>query len=120
MANKIWHELLEQKMSRRSFFKLGLATAGAAVLPLESTLAAPAARTSFAAIAPSTADDLLLPRGYRYQVVAAWGDALGNNERFGFNNDYIGFFPIDGLEKGFDIRNPQGFYSRSMSSAEVC
>jgi uncharacterized protein len=33
-------------------------------------------------------DDLVLPKGYRYQVIAAWGDRLGNS-RFGYNNDYL-------------------------------
>jgi uncharacterized protein len=35
-------------------------------------------------------DDLVLPKGYRYQVLAAWGDRLGNS-RFGYNNDYLSF-----------------------------
>lgn len=33
-------------------------------------------------------DDLILPIGYQYQVIAAWGDRVGNS-RFGYNNDYI-------------------------------
>ena len=33
-------------------------------------------------------DDLLLPDGYEYQVIAAWGDRVGDS-RFGYNNDYI-------------------------------
>ena len=33
-------------------------------------------------------DDLLLPEGYEYQVIAAWGDRVGDS-RFGYNNDYI-------------------------------
>jgi secreted PhoX family phosphatase len=36
------------------------------------------------------ADDLVLPEGYEYQVVAAWGDPVGKS-RFGYNNDYISF-----------------------------
>jgi uncharacterized protein len=35
-------------------------------------------------------DDLVLPKEYRYQVLAAWGDRLGNS-RFGYNNDYLSF-----------------------------
>jgi uncharacterized protein len=38
----------------------------------------------------AVADDLVLPKGYRYQVIAAWGDRLGNS-RFGYNNDYLSF-----------------------------
>ncbi len=33
-------------------------------------------------------DNLLLPEGYDYQVLATWGDRVGK-ERFGFNNDYL-------------------------------
>ncbi|MEN9275956.1 MAG: DUF839 domain-containing protein [Gloeomargarita sp. GMQP_bins_120] len=35
-------------------------------------------------------DDLVLPEGYTYEVVAAWGDPLGDG-RFGYNNDYLSF-----------------------------
>ncbi len=33
-------------------------------------------------------DDLVLPEGYEYQVIAAWGDPVGDS-RFGYNNDYL-------------------------------
>jgi uncharacterized protein len=33
-------------------------------------------------------DDLVLPQGYEYKVIAAWGDRVGNS-RFGYNNDYL-------------------------------
>jgi secreted PhoX family phosphatase len=35
-------------------------------------------------------DDLILPEGYKYQVIAAWGDRVGS-DRFGYNNDYLSF-----------------------------
>ncbi|MEC4892720.1 MAG: DUF839 domain-containing protein [Oscillatoria sp. PMC 1051.18] len=35
-------------------------------------------------------DDLVLPPGYEYQIIAAWGEAVGNS-RFGYNNDYLSF-----------------------------
>jgi uncharacterized protein len=35
-------------------------------------------------------DDVVLPEGYTYQVVAAWGDRVGDS-RFGYNNDYLSF-----------------------------
>ncbi len=37
-------------------------------------------------------DDLVLPEGYQYQVIAAWGDKVGDS-RFGYNNDYLSFVP---------------------------
>jgi len=38
-------------------------------------------------------DHLLLPEGYRSEVLVQWGDPLGNG-RFGFNNDYLAFTPL--------------------------
>ena len=35
-----------------------------------------------------TIDDLVLPDGFTYDVIGAWGDRLGDS-RFGYNNDYI-------------------------------
>ncbi|WP_414564465.1 MULTISPECIES: PhoX family protein [unclassified Anabaena] len=37
-------------------------------------------------------DDLVLPKGFQYQVIAAWGDVVGDS-RFGYNNDYLSFLP---------------------------
>ena len=35
-------------------------------------------------------DDLMLPEGFTYDLIAAWGDRVGDS-RFGYNNDYLGF-----------------------------
>ena len=35
-------------------------------------------------------DRLTVPDGFESQLLAAWGDSLGNS-RFGFNNDHLGF-----------------------------
>lgn len=35
-------------------------------------------------------DDLVLPEGFTYDVIAAWGDRVGDS-RFGYNNDYLSF-----------------------------
>ena len=35
-------------------------------------------------------DDLVLPEGFTYDVIATWGDKVGNS-RFGYNNDYVSF-----------------------------
>jgi secreted PhoX family phosphatase len=49
---------------------------------------------SFGPIAPTTRDDLTLPPGFSYQLIAAWGDRFTNaGERFGYNADWTGFFP---------------------------
>ena len=56
--------------------------------------------SQFRPIQPSTQDQLILPVGYKYDIVATWGEVLGNNERFGFNNDFTCYFgsnPNEGL-----------------------
>lgn len=35
-------------------------------------------------------DDLVLPEGYTYETIAAWGDKVGDS-RFGYNNDFVSF-----------------------------
>ncbi len=44
-------------------------------------------------------DDLVLPEGYTYEVIASWGDKLGDS-RFGYNNDYLSFIPA-GANQGY-------------------
>jgi len=44
-------------------------------------------------------DDLVLPAGFAYDVVAAWGDRVGNS-RFGYNNDFVSFVPT-GEDEGY-------------------
>ena len=39
-------------------------------------------------------DALLVPEGYRSDLVLQWGDPIAGG-RFGFNNDYLAFSPLD-------------------------
>ena len=88
-------------MNRRTFVK---AFSAAALLPgLESPLAALARDEApasapfghFDPIAASDADDLVLPSGFRYDIVLKWGDPFtAAGEPFGYNNDWIGVFPL--------------------------
>lgn len=39
-------------------------------------------------------DDLILPEGFTYNVIASWGDPVGDS-RYGFNNDHIGLVETD-------------------------
>lgn len=55
-------------------------------------------------------DQLLLPEGYGSEVLLQWGDSLGSG-RFGFNNDYLAFTPLDGqralLTVNFEYISPR-------------
>jgi hypothetical protein len=97
--------------SRRSFIK-GIAAAGASTavaltadaagLDLLGEDAAAQAGlndfSSFRAIAPSSADALSVPEGYRADVIIRYGDpfttADGETLTYGYNNDFLAFFPL--------------------------
>ena len=108
----LWHQLLESRMSRRDLLKGSAAAAAAGVLPLPlmavgaSPTGSPPAQSRarlaapFRPIRPTSADDLVLPRGYRYNVLRVWGDQIGQGMPFGYNVDFIGYFPIDMLDGG--------------------
>lgn len=52
---------------------------------------------NFTPIDPTDKDDLVLPRGYKYDVVAAYGDVINSKgDTFGYNNDFTMYFPING------------------------
>ena len=44
-------------------------------------------------------DDIVLPSGFTYDVIASWGDPLGDS-RFGYNNDYLSFVAT-GKNRGY-------------------
>jgi secreted PhoX family phosphatase len=54
----------------------------------------------FRPIEASDADELVLPEGYRYDIVRKWGDEVAPGAPYGYNNDYVAYFPIDALDGG--------------------
>lgn len=118
-----WHRLLDAKLSRREaigraaavsaasvVLPVTIGTAGAQALPNNGApvdAASTAERVSplsyppFSPIGPTMADDVTLPRGYTYQILAPWGEPLNAaGDRIGFNHDFVGYFPVDALEGG--------------------
>lgn len=60
----------------------------------------------FTPIEATDADELVLPEGFRYDIIRRWGDPVTSDGReFGFNNDYVAYFPIDALEGGLNSRD---------------
>ncbi|GAB2672431.1 PhoX family protein [Paenibacillus thermoaerophilus] len=117
---------MNKKMDRRTFLSylgtgaaaLAAASAGLGTLEGKASAASPTAdhlfgfktnRVSgyFEPISPSKQDKLLLPKGYKYDVVAAMGDVINEaGERFGDGSDYNAFFPIDGSHsRGLLVNN---------------
>jgi secreted PhoX family phosphatase len=60
--------------------------------------------SEFRAIAPSSADALEVANGFRADVLISWGDIFrdGNRRalRYGFNNDFLAYFPLRGSREG--------------------
>ena len=50
-------------------------------------------------IAPQSSDKVVLADGLRYEVLVKWGDPIGKDIFFGYNNDFIAFLP-NGRNKG--------------------
>ena len=108
--------------TRRNFIR-GIAAAGAstaAVAALERTgvldlataeaqAAGPNDFSSFRAIAPSGEDVLQVPAGYRADVIIGYGDVFANEDGtrlvYGYNNDYLAYFPLKGSDEGLVFVN---------------
>ncbi|GAB7388618.1 DUF839 domain-containing protein [Bacillaceae bacterium] len=104
------------EMNRRQFITyLGVGTAAmvASVSGLEKVAAAasgtkwepdvPAKGTpsKFRPIAPSRDDEIVLPKGFRYDIIASYGDVINSKgEKFGDSADLSVYFPIDALRGG--------------------
>jgi hypothetical protein len=56
----------------------------------------------FQPIEPSDADELVLPEGFRYEIIRSSGDPLAANQVYGDHNDYVAYFPTDALKGGED------------------
>ena len=104
--------------TRRSFFRdvavagtstaaalYGLEEAGVTDLVGQAEAAAPDAPLSeFSALAPSVEDTIRVPEGFSWQIVIGYGDQFaddkGNVFRYGYNNDFLAYFPLRGSEEG--------------------
>lgn len=50
---------------------------------------------TFNPIEATTKDELVLPKGFKYDVIAAFGDVINDKkDTFGYNNDFTLYFPI--------------------------
>ncbi len=102
---------MSKKYNRRSFLEfIGKGSLGVAVMPSllyscseeENLDEARKHQTlhrkkfPFEPIDPIEEDDLILAAGFSYAVLIKWGDPINNKEKFGFNNDFIQYLPVEG------------------------
>lgn len=98
-------------MNRRTFIDfLGKGTVATAFLPafLQSCGNAAQEGTTVAVpseiipphtlngIPPTASDALELAKGLQSEILISWGDAINQDDQFGFNNDFTQFVPIEG------------------------
>lgn len=115
-AGGYFGDLVRERMARRAFLKgaaaAGVGTAVAPVLVASNAASAarePGRRLTFTAIAPSGADEVIVPEEYDHGVVIGWGDPLSDSApafdfvnqtadaqrvQFGFNCDFVASFPL--------------------------
>jgi uncharacterized protein len=107
--NDTFESILQAYMSRRTLLK---GAAASLLLAYASPLRCSSAEVGtpgFTPLTHSTADKLLVPEGYEYNVVIRWGDPLladtpafdprgqqaaTQAQQFGYNADFVGFLPL--------------------------
>jgi secreted PhoX family phosphatase len=108
-----FESVLAGRLTRRGLLRAGL-LAGVAASPLARALS-PSGEApfddglDFEAITPTTPDRIIVPEGYRAQVLIRWGDPIvaggpafaadaqspeAQRKQFGYNNDFVGFLPL--------------------------
>jgi uncharacterized protein len=111
--NPAFADILAARLSRRRVLTGGLVAAGAALLgPAVRMGASPAAQErllGFTGVPVSTADTVVVPLGYRAEVLYAWGDPISSGPAFkgdannsledqlvqaGMHHDAVHFFPL--------------------------
>ncbi|MEM9618885.1 MAG: PhoX family phosphatase [Pseudomonadota bacterium] len=115
-------DIIKKRLSRRRFLGGVGATAvtasvGCATAPQGASRAGVSPEFSFSEITRGADGDHHIPKGYLADFVLRWGDAVfpdaptfdpyqqtaaAQERQFGYNNDFIGFYPLDSI--GADSR----------------
>ncbi|MDA0193931.1 MAG: DUF839 domain-containing protein [Bacteroidetes bacterium] len=90
--------------NRRQFIKffgrtgamaVGISALPGCVLNTDEKTANQIGKLPFTPIDPIDSDNLVLPSGFNYHVIAKQGDAITDTQTFGDHNDYTAFYPLD-------------------------
>jgi uncharacterized protein len=82
-------------INRRTFLEFLGTSVASSMMPGIAGNFGGAGNPKLKGIKPSTRDELVLARGFRYDVLIRWDDPLTEADRFGFNNDYLAYLPLD-------------------------
>jgi hypothetical protein len=112
-AMPTFHDVLRARLSRRSLLTGGLAAAG--LVWLGPVASAKSPRVGFTGVPVSSADTLVVPRGYVAEVLYAWGDPISDGPAFkpdasnsiddqlrqaGMHHDGMRLFPLPAGQTG--------------------
>lgn len=106
-------DIIALRFGRRDLMKglLGAAAVTAALGPASLAARPAGSAFGFAELSSTPTDSIGVAEGYRAQVLVRWGDpvlpdapafdpaaqtAAAQERQFGYNNDYIGYFPMPG------------------------
>lgn len=126
--NETFEQVIEQRISRRSFLGGGLAAAAfasfggvtALLKAVPAKAQAGSSLLSFTGIPTSTLDEVVVPDGYTARVLIAWGDPVSDGPAFmqnagnsaadqalqwGMHNDGVVYFKINGSAHGLIVQN---------------
>ena len=123
--NQHFNEVVAARLSRRSVLKGGLAALalggiGSLVKAMPAAARGRGSLLGFTGIPVSTADTVVVPKGYTARVLIAWGDPVADGPEFepdasnsaadqarqwGMHNDGVVYFPIDGSRHGLLVQN---------------
>lgn len=110
-TKKDFYDVIEKRLSRRDALKILGVSALATLVPLRFPNRSSAQESSlaFQELAHGLDEDFHVAEGYEYEVLLKWGDpiirgasrfdpqkqtAKDQERQFGFNNDFISFFPL--------------------------
>ncbi len=140
-ANETFHDVLESRLKRRDVLVGGLATAVGAlfagtalntVARVATAQAASGGLVGFQSVPVSSADTVVVPKGYKVQVLAPWGTPISGAmpafapsnsgadqaQQMGMHHDGMHFFPIDGsATDGLLVMNHEYVEPRFLHSA---
>jgi secreted PhoX family phosphatase len=83
------------KQTRREFIEfLGYSAVALSTVTLPGCVKNAISRTRFQPLRRGiSTDSLVLASGMDYSIIASWEDPINSTQKFGFNNDYLAFFP---------------------------
>ncbi len=83
-------------MNRRNFLQfLGISGVGLSLADNFLVHAAKAPKAQLASLPPSTEDKLITIAGITSTILIRWGESINPTEKFGYNNDFIAFHPLE-------------------------